>query len=265
MIHKGVFILKIESFQEASGNEAAGWAEIGHEKLVLLPSTMQSRFPRTTYSPNLVPAEHVLVEAIINSIQAVQPLFRRSLILAYYTALKTAPLVLLSGADLAAAATLGRLFAEAVVGQYSEQVVAISGAAWHDATGEGSYYRSLHERFSTMRCQAIAQEAATTANAGKAYFVSFDGLPANQIASHLDLLLADAVPQALALSAVIPAEQLAATQAHFPQAMSVRLHSPVPQAGEIVALPPPIGLQRLWLSARSEAVTTRSREDRLAA
>ena len=257
--------MKIERFQEVSGNEAAGWAEVGHEKLVLLPPAMQSRFPRTTYSPNLVPTEHVLVEAIINSIQAAQPLFRRSLIIDYYTALKIAPLVLISGADLPAAATLGRLFAEAIVGQYSDQVVAISGAAWHDATGEGSYYRNLHERFSTMRCQAIAQEAAIAANIGKAYFASFDDLPTNQITSHLDLLLADAIPQALALSAVIPAEQLAATQARFPQAMTVRLHNLVPQAGEIVALPPPVGLQRLWLSARLEAVTTRSREDRLAA
>lgn len=241
-------ILEIERFRETSSNEATGWAAVGQAKLALLPAHHHRGGTQCMCS-----AEQLLIETVITSIQSAQPHFCRSLIIEYYTALKRTPLVLLSGPNAAAAAELARLFAEAIVGQYSAQVVHISGAAWHDATGEGSYYRSLHERFSAMRCQAVAHEANSASNLGKAFFVSFDALPSEQIASHLDLLFAEAT-ESLAMSAVLPTTEVAAMHTRFPCAAVMQVPDGNISPDER-RLPPPVGLQRLWLQACAEVCT----------
>jgi hypothetical protein len=102
--------------------------------------------------------------------------FSRALVVTYYVSLKTNPFVILTGAEGRGKTEFAQHFAEALVGRDSSQYALISGGAWPSGTGQDRYYRTLQERFSSLRFLELLQEAATPGNAGKLYLVCFDAL-----------------------------------------------------------------------------------------
>lgn len=229
----------MHNFREAAGNGAGGWAEAGQE---LFADPRSVNMPSQLWHP-------VLANQIISFIQTQQPFFSRSLILEYATALAAAPLVLLAGADPQAAAALARAFAHAVVGANSPQLAIVSDGGWHHATGEDEHYRTVQQRFRALRCQEIAQEATENCNAGKAFFVCFESLQTRELAEHMQSFHGD--PQT-ALSAVVPAAEIAVAIHQFPAAAVVNVRAPWLDSAPCIC-PPPVGVQRLWLQARLAA------------
>jgi len=151
---------------------------------------------------------------------------------------------------------LARLFAEAIVGPDSCQSSVIGGTEWHDATGEGSYYRSLHQRFSTMRCQGIAGDAAEATNIGKAYFVHFAGLSPEELAEQINVFCPEST--GIALSAIIAPQHVGVALARFPQAALLEVRVPALFERDTISALPPTGYQRIWLRAKAQqALATR--------
>ena len=238
----------IEHTHETSGNDAAGWAEVGLVKLSL--ASLRATAP-TVRPQSHTTAEHSLLDHLVEYIQAAQPLFSRTLLVDYYRALRSAPLVLISAMQASIGLELARLFAEAIVGADSCQSSLIGGTEWHDATGEHGYYRSLHQRFSTMRCHGIAGEAAEAANIGKAYFVQFAGLSPEELAAQVDVFIPDL--SSVALSAVVAPQQIGAALARFPQAALLEVRVPTLLQQTVTVTPPPVGYQRIWLRAVAQS------------
>ncbi|MBC8161042.1 MAG: hypothetical protein H7Z42_07465 [Roseiflexaceae bacterium] len=234
-----------QHIHETSGDDADGVAAVGLVKLPLgSPHTTNPRLkhPQTRGAPH-----PQLLDQIVASIQEAQPLFPRAVIAAYFVALCSSPLVLLRTDEPQAGLELGRLFAEALLGSGSRQSTTISSPSWHDATGENGYYRAVHTRFNTMRCQAIAQEASDPTNIGKAFFVQFASLPLAELAAQIETIGYE-LP-AVALSAVIEPQQVGAALERFPQAALVDLAAPETLACGMTRPLTPVGWQRLWLQA----------------
>ncbi|HEU5090836.1 MAG TPA: hypothetical protein VFT99_25470 [Roseiflexaceae bacterium] len=118
----------------------------------------------------------------------------RSLLVNYYVALKSNPFVVLAGAEGTGKADFIRLFAQAILGVESAQYTLAAGhSSWHSGTGEGSYYRGVHDRFTSMRFLELLGEAAAPVNSSKLYFVSFQRLHPSEIHTYFsDLLRVDA-------------------------------------------------------------------------
>lgn len=101
----------------------------------------------------------------------------RHAVVDYYVSLKTTPFVVLTGTQRSEHVAFARAVAEALVGPTNTQSVQVtSDAAWTGSTGEGSFYRSMLERFDALRLVEVFQEASAPGNIGKAYFVCLDGL-----------------------------------------------------------------------------------------
>lgn len=248
----------IEHTHETSGNDAAGWADVGLVKLSLIPPRANAPGMRAQLHPLHSTAEHMLLDHLVGYVQAAQPLFWRSLIVDYYIALRSAPLVLISAANGGVGLELARLFAEAIVGPNSCQSSLIGGTEWHDATGENGYYRSLHQRFSTMRCQGIAGDAAEATNIGKAYFVQFAGLSPEELAEQIGVFGPEST--GVALSAVISPQHTGMALARFPQAVLLEVRIPALLERGSTVTPPPIGYQRIWLRTHAQqALVARER------
>jgi hypothetical protein len=218
--------------------------------------------------------EQRLIDRVEQTCAAAGLAFPRWLIVNFYISLKINPLVILAGAEGTGKADFTKLFAAALLGPDSPQFALIPGrVAWHAATGEGSYYRSLHDRFSSLRFLELLQEAAAPANAGKLYLVCFQRVNPDEIElylSHMIRLGADGqrylaltgtppaqqpvIPPNVRISATIdtPDDPSALSQAALSHAGVIDfLTSPAQRlaGGMDQIAPAPPGLQRLWLRA----------------
>lgn len=174
------------------GNEADVLAKDGHGKRVHLMNAtagLPSRIAcRDADAPMLT--EHSLIDRIEQTCLHAGCAVPRWLIVNYYVSLKTNPLLILAGAEGMGKVDFTQLFAGALLGSLKDQFALIPGrAVWHTATGEGSYYRSVHERFTSLRFLEVLQEASRPANAGKLYIVSFQRLHPGEVEPYLASLV----------------------------------------------------------------------------
>jgi hypothetical protein len=269
--------LIIQDFRGAAGDEAGGQANEGRGKLALVPGTsvgapLYRMACRDTLGRSV--GEQDLLAHIIQAVDATGAVFSRAMIVNYYVSLKTNPFVILTGAEGHVKTELARRFAEALVGRASPQYTLIpGGSSWHNGTGEDRYYRSLQERFSSWRFIDLLQEAADPSNAGKAYFVCFDGLHPGELEYYFATLLqitpdgekrlnlpgfpADrqpTVPPNVYITATVDTgehkQELSPNVLRCAGLIEFRtagrpLQTDLPAS----ATPPPVGYQRLWLRA----------------
>jgi hypothetical protein len=201
--------------------------------------------------------------------------FSHALVATYYVSLKTNPFVILTGAEGRGKTEFAQLFAEALVGRDSSQYALISGgAAWPSGTGEDSYYRTLQERFSSLRFLELLQEAATPGNAGKLYLVCFDALHPGELEYYFATLLRvtpagekrlnlpgfpvdrqPVVPPNVCITATVNVAEQSYTLSRdvLRHAGLIEFRAP-PGPRAFVERPrweppPPVGYQRLWLRA----------------
>jgi hypothetical protein len=134
--------------------------------------------------------EHSYIDRIQAVCQQAGYSFPRWLIINYYVSLKTNPLVILAGPEGTGKADFTRLMAAGMVGTNADQFALIPGrSTWHTGTGEAHSFRSLHERFTSLRFVNLLHEAATAGNAGKLYMVCFQRLNPDEIEFYLDGML----------------------------------------------------------------------------
>lgn len=260
----------------STGSVAGGPADGGRGKLALLshpgagPSLL--RFG-CRHAHDQVAGEQRLIEHIIRVCDAAGYGFPRSLIVNYYVSLKTNPFVVLAGPPGTGKAPFTRLFAEALVGEERSQYALIpGGASWHRSTGEGSYYRSIQDRFTSLRFQELLQEATSPSNTGKLYLVCFERLLPEEVEYYLTRLLQVgpngqrhlrlpdlsaerqvSIPANVAITATVDTSDdtslLGSVALRHAGLIAFRaLHSPNGAEQEHLP-PPPVGFQRLWLRA----------------
>ncbi len=139
---------------------------------------------------DLQAGEHLLIDQIMQVCAAAGCFLQRNIIVNYYVSLKTNPLVVLAGAEGTGKVDFSRLFATALLGSDSPQFAFIpSKSAWHTATGEGSYYRLLSDRFTSLRFIDLLHEAAMPANVGKLYLICFQRLHPDEIEPYMSSLM----------------------------------------------------------------------------
>jgi len=183
----------IHYFHETAGDDAGGVADVGRGKLALVPNGRSASplWRMVCREAQAAPiGEQELLDHIFDVVHGSGYAFPRALIVNYYVSLKTNPFVILTGAQGRGKTELARLFAQALVGRDSPQYTLIpSAGVWPDGTGEDSYYRSLHEQFSSWRFLDLLQEAALPSNLDKAYFVCFDALHPEELEYYFATLL----------------------------------------------------------------------------
>ena len=201
--------------------------------------------------------------------------FSRTLVVTYYVALKTNPFVVLTGAEGRGKTEFVQLFAEALVGRDSPQYALITGGSVLPlGANEPRYYRSLQERFSSLRFLELLREAASPGNTGRLYLVCFDALHPSELDYYFASLLrvtSDGETQLNLpgfsydhLPVVPPNVYITATvnvaEQSYTLSPDVLRHAgliefraptgPRPSAERLSwTLPPPVGYQRLWLRA----------------
>jgi hypothetical protein len=206
--------------------------------------------------------------------------FSRTLVVTYYVALKTNPFVILTGAEGRGKTEFVQLFAEALVGRDSPQYALIAGSSGLPlGTDEPRYYRSLQERFSSLRFLELLREAASPANAGRLYLVCFDALHPSELDYYFASLLRvtsegetrlnlpgfsgehlPVVPPNVYITATVNV-----TERNYTLSRDVLRHAGLiefcapasPRRGADLrawTLPPPVGYQRLWLRAAARDV-----------
>jgi energy-coupling factor transporter ATP-binding protein EcfA2 len=182
-----------QRFHTTINADARGLASEGQGKLALVPHesteppllrlSCRDAFERSG-------SEQAMLASISDTITSAGYGFSHALVVTYYVSLKTNPFVILSGATGQGKTEFVQLFASALIGQNTSQYALIPGsAAWPSETGEDSYYRSLQERFSSLRFLELLQEAADPGNAGKVYLVCFDALHPNELDYYFASLL----------------------------------------------------------------------------
>jgi hypothetical protein len=180
-------------FRVTAADDASGMADAGRGKLALVPngrsaSPLWRMVCREAQEAPI--GEQELLDHIFDVVHESGYGFPRALIVNYYVSLKTNPFVILTGAEGHGKTEVARLFAEALVGRDGPQYTLIpSAGVWPDGTGEDSYYRSLHEQFSSWRFLDLLQEAALPSNIHKAYFVCFDALHPDELEYYFATLL----------------------------------------------------------------------------
>jgi hypothetical protein len=206
--------------------------------------------------------------------------FSRTLVVSYYVALKTNPFVVLTGAEGRGKTEFVQLFAEALVGHDSPQYALIAGnSVLPLGTDEPHYYRSLQERFSSLRFLELLREAASPGNAGRLYLVCFDALHPSELDYYFASLLR-VTPEGETqlnlpgysghhLPVVPPNVYITATvnvaEQNYTLSRDVLRHAGLiefraPTSPRPIAerwswtLPPPVGYQRLWLRAAARDV-----------
>jgi hypothetical protein len=206
--------------------------------------------------------------------------FSRTLVVTYYVALKTNPFVVLTGAEGRGKTEFVQLFAEALLGRDSPQYALITGSAVLPlGTDEPHYYRSLQERFSSLRFLELLREAASPGNAGRLYLVCFDALHPSELDYYFASLLR-VTPKGETqlnlpgfayehLPVVPPNVYITATvnvaEQHYTLSRNVLRHAGLiefraPTGPRPIAErwpwtpPPPVGYQRLWMRAAARDV-----------
>jgi hypothetical protein len=222
-----------------------------------------------------VGGEHEMLARIGDAVTAAGYGFSRALVVTYYVSLKTNPFVILTGAEGRGKTEFAQLFAETLVGRDSSQYALISGgAAWPSGTGEDSYYRTLLERFSSLRFLELLQEAATPGNVGKLYMVCFDALHPSELEYYFANLLhvtpegekrlnlpgfpldrQPVVPPNVYITATVNGAENSYTLSRdvLRHAGLIEFRAPAGPRAVVEQqrweLPPPVGYQRLWLRA----------------
>jgi hypothetical protein len=261
-------------FRETTGEDGGGEANAGQGKLASVPS--QSAGPPLLRLAcrdldQSTSGEQNMLARLTDAITAAGFGFSRALIVTYYVSLKTNPFVILTGAQGRGKTELARYFAEALVGRGSSQYALIAGGAWPSGTGQGEYYRTLQERFGSLRFLELLQEAATLGNAGKLYLVCFDNLHPDELEYYFANLLRitpegekrlnlpgfpperqPVVPPNVCITATVNiADQsytLSRDVLRRAGLIEFRAHAgPRPVAQRHTWSPPPVGYQRLWL------------------
>jgi hypothetical protein len=179
------------SFHPIAGDVAGEAASEGRGKLIERSSAngggarlnYRAARQQQLLEPQLIDQVHCLLRSRRLNIP-------RALVADYYISLKTNQFVVLTGASGRAGTELAHSLAEALIGPSGTQYIQISGgASWPAGTGEGSYYRSLLERFDVLRLLDVLQEAAAPGNAGKVYLLCLDGLHASELNHYFTHLL----------------------------------------------------------------------------
>ncbi len=267
----------IQYFRETAADDAGGMADAGPGKLALVPSEHNASplWRMVCREAQGAPiGEQELLDHILHVVQRSGYAFPRALIVNYYVSLKTNPFVILTGAEGRGKTELARLFAEALVGRDTPQYTLIpSAGVWPGGTGEDSYYRSLHERFSSWRFLDLLQEAALPSNIHKAYFVCFDALHPEELEYYFATLLhvdpngtkrlnlpgfpADrqlTIPSNMYITATVNMaehkENLSRNVLRHAGLIEFRaLHWSAEPVGPVTApaAVPPVGFQRIWL------------------
>jgi hypothetical protein len=228
--------------------------------------------------------EQLLIDRIEQLVAATGASFPRWLIVNYLVSLKTNTLVVLVGAEQTGKADFSRIVATALFGSESIQFAMIPGrVGWHAGTGEGSYYRTIHERFSSLRFLELLQDAAAPMNAGRLFLACFQHLHPAEIETYFTSMLAigpkgewrvqtPGVP--LDQQPIIPPNVRITATVDTPHTPGVLSSVALSHAGvidfatplvrrltlphELPALPP--GIQRLWLrGALRDTSTARQR------
>ncbi|WP_124682001.1 hypothetical protein [Candidatus Viridilinea mediisalina] len=198
-------------------------------------------------------------------------LFPHTFLVAYYVALKTNPLVVLTGLEGAGKAALASGFAAALVGSESGQFVTIGSDSWTRRGSQSHYYRDIHARFGASQFIETLHEAASPENTGKLYMILLKGLSVEELDLYANRLLQVGPDgeRRLALPGrsadeqpILPPNCFITASLHLPQAdqpllQEVLRHtgqitfSPSLQAGTTLPSlpPPPVGLQRVMLAA----------------
>jgi hypothetical protein len=275
--------LTFQHFRGTIGAGAGGQANEGRGKLALVPNECAGppllRLPcRDTYGHT--GAEQAMLAQICETVLTAGYGFSRALVVTYYVSLKTNPFVILTGAEGRGKTEFVQLFAEALVGHANSQYALIpGGAAWPSGTGEDRYYRSLQERFSSLRFLELLQEAASPGNAGKLYLICFDALHPNELDYYFATLLhvtpegekrlnlpgfpADhqpVVPPNVYITATVNIAEQSYTLSRdvLRHAGLIEFRAqlgPRPLGEQCPRLaPPPVGYQRLWLHAASHDI-----------
>lgn len=171
------------NFQTSVGNRVGNLTTEGTEKW---SRTAVGR-SLATLTYRLAQAAHIaeidLIDKIRASVEAQGLILPRLWLNGYYVALKTNPFIILSGASTQVHVAVARGVAESFIGSdNTNQYLQIAGAvSWPQGTGEGSYYRTVLERFESVRLLELFQEASQQQNRSKSYFVYLDGLYAEEI------------------------------------------------------------------------------------
>jgi hypothetical protein len=179
---------------------------------------------------------------------------------------------------------MARLFAETLLGTTGTQYTLIpSAGVWPDATGQDRYYRSLQEQFCSWRFLDLLQEAAAPSNAGKAYMVCFDSLHPDEIEYYFATLLQitpdgakrlnfpgfppdrqPIVPPNVYITATVNTagqkDNLSRNVLRNAGLIEFRAIQPLGTLAQrssdlVSAEPPPVGYQRIWLSAALHDLT----------
>jgi hypothetical protein len=252
----------------AAGKDASGRASVGQGKL-LSPEDPGPPFYRAQLAAG---GERLLLNHLL---AALGKAFPATLLARYYVALKTKPFLVLTGPEGAGKAALATGFAAAVVGADSGQIVTIGSDSWAGRGTQSSYYRGIHERFGVTQLLETLNEAASPESAGKAFFVMLKGLTLDELHGYLGRLLAvdEQGKRRLILPGVPAAERPLMPSNCFITAtlhtalgarpldklglqhagqieLSLELHAAVTPPS---LPPPPVGLQRLMLSAAGRA------------
>jgi hypothetical protein len=268
------------------GNVAGALADDGHTRRATLPGAYVYTPPlrlscRDASTPRA--REQEIIDRIEQLGASAGFAFPRWLIVNYSVSLKTNPLVILAGAEGTGKAVFVQLFAQALLGSESSQFAIIpSRAAWCAGTGEGSYYRSVQDRFTSLRFLELLQEAAAPANAGKLYLICFQRLLPSEIESYLTSMLhishthewrlnipslpetqQPVIPPNVRITATVDTIEnpVALSRAALNHASVIDFTTPIQQRLQALdrSTPPPVGLQRLWLRSSVHTITAARR------
>jgi hypothetical protein len=252
----------------AAGNGAGGSADEGHWELVSRCSDVVQAAHHAFRAAHTSPAEQVVIDRLSVVLGETCP---RSLAVSLYVALKTSPLVVISGPPGSGKARLVERFATALLGAGSEQFVTIGSGSWAHQSGERSYYRHIHERFGSLHLLDMLQEAAAPENAGKAFLLFLKGPTPEDLEHYFGDLLHVAPDGSLQIALpglpdagrpAIPRNVFIMATIHVPRVPSPRGQLIVQRAAhinlgqaQIAPTPPPVlpaapvGLQRALLNA----------------
>jgi hypothetical protein len=264
------------------GNVAGALADDGHTRRATLPSARFYTPPqRLSCRDASMPRarEQDIIDRIGQLGESAGFAFPRWLIVNYSVSLKTNPLVILAGAEGTGKAVFVQLFARALLGADSSQFAVIpSRAAWCAGTGEGSYYRSMQDRFTSLRFLELLQEAGAPANAGKLYLICFQRLLPSEIESYLTSMLhishtdewrlnipslpgsqQPIIPPNVRITATVDTIEnpVALSRAALNHASVIDFTTPIQHRFQALdhSAPPPVGLQRRWLRSSLHTVS----------
>ena len=258
----------------AAGKGAGGKANVGQGALAYTNLAV----PSSTSNYRASQVHHGEQQLILQLTTALEQTFPRTLLIAYYVALKTNPFVLLTGREGTGKAALATSFAAATIGTESGQFVTIGSDSWTRRSSQSHYYRDIHERFGISQLLETLHEAALAENSGKLYLILLKGMTVEELDLYTSRLLqVDAAgKQHLALPDLPVDEQppwpsncLITATLHTAEGEHLADRQLQHHIGQIALSPalcssrnpptpplPPVGLQRIILTAPRHTPTT---------